>query len=64
MPDMPSRTTVLRWLEDNNSFREQYVRAREACMDWYAEEILKIAFDDSGDLIIDGDRMVAAHHVV
>ena len=29
-------------------------------MDWYSEEILKIAFDDSGDLIIDGDR----HHVV
>ena len=33
-------------------------------MDWYGEEILRIAFDDSGDLIIDGDRVVAGHHVV
>ena len=62
--EMPSRPTVLRWIEDNKSFRDRYARAREACMDWYQEEILRIAFDDSGDLIIDGDRMVAAHHVV
>jgi hypothetical protein len=33
-------------------------------MDWYAEEILRIGFDDSGDLIVDGDRVVAGHHVV
>jgi hypothetical protein len=33
-------------------------------MDWYAEEILRIAFDDSGDLIIDGDRVMSGHHVV
>jgi hypothetical protein len=62
--DMPSRTTVLRWLEANASFRDRYARARTACMDWYAEEILRIAFDDSGDLIIDGERVVAGHHVV
>ena len=33
-------------------------------MDWYSEEILRIAFDDSGDLIIDGDRVMSGHHVV
>ena len=33
-------------------------------MDWYQEEILRIAFDDSGDLIIDGDRVMSGHHVV
>jgi hypothetical protein len=33
-------------------------------MDWYQEEILRIAFDDSGDLIIDGDRVMNGHHVV
>jgi hypothetical protein len=33
-------------------------------MDWYQEEILRIAFDDSGDLIIDGDRVLNGHHVV
>ena len=63
-PQMPSRTTVLRWLEDNKDFRASYARAREACMDWFAEEILRIAFDDAGDLIIDGDKVMAGHHVV
>ena len=33
-------------------------------MDFYAEQILSIAFDDSGDLIIDGDKTIAGHHVV
>jgi hypothetical protein len=64
LPDMPSRPTVLRWIEDNPSFRDRYARARELCMDWYQEEVLRIAFDDSGDLIIDGDRVMSGHHVV
>jgi hypothetical protein len=63
-PDMPARTTVLRWLEAEPSFRTRYQYAREALLDWYSEEILKIAFDDSGDLIIDGDRVMSGHHVV
>jgi hypothetical protein len=63
-PDMPSRPTVLRWLQDNSGFRDRYAQAREALMDWYSEEILRIAFDDSGDLIIDGDRVMSGHHVV
>jgi hypothetical protein len=63
-PGMPARTTVLRWLEEQSSFAKRYQHAREALMDWYSEEILKIAFDDSGDLIVDGDRVVAGHHVV
>jgi hypothetical protein len=61
---MPSRPTVLRWLEDNAGFRDRYARAREQLMDWYSEEILRIAFDDSGDLILNGDRPIAGHHVV
>jgi hypothetical protein len=43
---------------------DRYAQAREALMDWYSEEILRIAFDDSGDLIIDGDRVMSGHHVV
>jgi hypothetical protein len=62
--EMPSRPTVLRWLQDNSGFRDRYAQAREALMDWYSEEILRIAFDDSGDLIIDGDRVMSGHHVV
>jgi len=30
----------------------------------WIEEILRIAFDDSGDLIIGGDRVMSGHHVV
>src|SRR5215472_5307221 len=37
---MPSRPTVLRWLQDNAGFRARYARAREALMDWYGEEIM------------------------
>lgn len=42
---MPSKTAVMRWLgdEDNQAFRDQYARAREAQADKYAEEIIEIA---------------------
>jgi hypothetical protein len=63
--DMPDRSTVYRWLEANESFRDRYARAREALMDFYAEQILTIAFDESGDIVIeqDGNRSKAvANH--
>jgi hypothetical protein len=64
--DMPARTTVLRWLDSNPDFRDRYARAREALMDFYSEEILKIAFDDSGDFFIERDKrgrdMMVANH--
>ena len=42
---MPSITSVMRWLadEDKSAFREQYVRAREMQADRMAEDILSIA---------------------
>jgi hypothetical protein len=61
---MPDRHTVLKWLNERPEFVTRYAQAREALMDWYSEEILRIAFDDSGDLIIDGDRVMSGHHVV
>jgi hypothetical protein len=61
---MPDRSTVLKWLNERPEFVHRYAQAREALMDWYSEEILRIAFDDSGDLIIDGDRVMSGHHVV
>jgi hypothetical protein len=55
---MPDRATVYRWLEANDGFRDRYVRAREGLMDFYAEQILTISFDETGDILIDqdGDR--------
>jgi hypothetical protein len=60
-PEMPSRSTVLRWVENDTGRQAKYQKAREALMDWYAEEILKVAFDDSGDTFRDGERTVANH---
>jgi hypothetical protein len=62
---MPSRTTVYRWLQNNPDFAKRFTRAREALMDFYAEQILTIAFDESGDVILDqvGDKTKAvANH--
>ena len=40
---MPHRATVMRWLESNEAFREQYARAREAQADHFVDEIIEIA---------------------
>lgn len=50
-PQMPSRQTFLRWIEKDSGRQAQYTAAREALMDWYAEEILTIAWDSSRDTI-------------
>jgi hypothetical protein len=47
--DMPSKTTVMRWLAEHREFRDQYASAREAQADYYAEEIIEIADDGSND---------------
>lgn len=56
-PAMPSMTTVMRWLADETKpeFRLHYAHAREAQADFLAAEILEIADDSSGDIIIDKD---------
>jgi hypothetical protein len=46
---MPSRKSVLRWLEAREDFRRQYARAREAQADFFADEILEIADDSRND---------------
>lgn len=48
---MPPMRTVLRWLADENNedFRRQYARAREAQADALFDEILDIAEDGSND---------------
>ncbi|ELY3709794.1 DNA packaging protein [Cronobacter sakazakii] len=46
---MPSKQTVLRWLARNESFRAQYVRAKEEGAEAIAEELFDIADDGSND---------------
>lgn len=47
--DMPGCSTVYRWLQSNETFREQYVRAREVQAERLAEEIIEIADDGTND---------------
>lgn len=47
--DMPSKQAVLRWLARNESFRAQYVRAKEEGAEAIAEELFDIADDGSND---------------
>ena len=53
--DMPSKTSVFRWLADekNKSFRDQYARAREHQADALFDECLDIADELVNDTYID-----------
>lgn len=47
--NMPSKTSVFRWLAINEPFRDQYARAREAQADHLVDEILAISDDGTND---------------
>jgi hypothetical protein len=47
--DMPTQSTVYRWLDQFEPFQEQYARAREIQADTLADQILDIADDGSND---------------
>lgn len=49
--DVPDMTTVFRWLRENESFRQQYTKAKEESADALIEEMLDIADDGSNDLM-------------
>lgn len=48
-PDMPARSSVLKWLRDHAEFSAQYARAREAQADAIFDEILDITDDGRND---------------
>jgi hypothetical protein len=52
---MPAIRTVFLWLGKHEAFMQQYAHARESQADTYADEIIDIADDGSGDWIIDSD---------
>lgn len=47
--DMPSKTSVFRWLRTHDEFRDQYARAKEESADALTDEMLDIADDGSND---------------
>lgn len=50
-PDMPSYSTVMRWVRDNPEFAEMYTRAREDMADHDADKIADVAEDVAKGLI-------------
>lgn len=46
---MPSKTSVFRWLADNEAFRDQYARARETQADALFDDVLEIADNARND---------------
>lgn len=45
---MPDKSTVFRWLDKHEAFRDQYARARRFQAETYADETIDIA-DDAGN---------------
>jgi hypothetical protein len=50
-PGMPGKSSIMRWLEANPEFRDQYARARELQAEHWAEEIIEIADDSRNDFV-------------
>jgi len=61
---MPDKSTVLRWLgnDENAEFRDQYARAREMQADGLFDEALEIADDVSDDWTEDKDGKKVFDH--
>lgn len=53
--DMPSVTTVVKWLRERPSFALAYARAREDQADTFADMMITIAFESKQDWIQDPD---------
>lgn len=49
---MPSKSTVMRWLADDETFRDQYAQARELQADALFDDILTIADDGRNDWMV------------
>lgn len=57
---MPSRAAVNKWLIEHQEFTDQYVRAREAQAEVYADEIVELADDISRDSLKDSGAIERA----
>jgi hypothetical protein len=54
----------MRWLQANEGFRDNYVRARDAQADYLAEEIIQIADDGLNDTYATEDGDAVNHDVI
>lgn len=58
--NMPSRTSVFRWLESNECFRDQYARARTMQAEGLFDELIDIVDDAATPLLVDGLPLIKA----
>lgn len=56
--NMPAKSTVFKWLNEQKAFSDQYARAREAQADALFDDILEIADDGRNDTYIDDNGHV------
>lgn len=65
-PEMPHKSTVLRWLREKPELRDQYCAARDDLMEYWASDILEIADDGTMDTMPGlnkyGDEVMVANH--
>lgn len=54
--DMPSKSTVFKWLGQQKTFADQYACAMEARADVLADEIIDIADDGSNDFMGEDEK--------
>jgi hypothetical protein len=60
-----STTTFFRWARNDTEFQHQYTWAKRFCADFFVEEIIEIADDDSNDTYVDEKgKSVVNHHVI
>jgi hypothetical protein len=53
---MPSWQSYYRWMESRPELKEGYARARLAWADFWAEKVMTISLDRTGDIFITGNR--------
>lgn len=65
-PEMPHKSTVLRWLREMPDLRDRYVQARDDLMEYWASDILEIADDGTLDTMKGlnkyGDEVMVPNH--
>ncbi|WP_262048472.1 hypothetical protein [Bradyrhizobium sp. Bra78] len=60
--EMPDRSTVLRWIAADDGKRRRYDAARQACVEFWSDEIIQIATDGSRDTIVDEKGRARCDH--
>lgn len=60
--DMPDRSTVLRWIANDDAKRRRYDSARQACVEFWSDEIIQIATDGSRDTVTDEKGRARCDH--